>query len=491
MASVLKPFAFRLWVTILLGGLTILWALPAFQASIGLGWTLVPVSGILVLVFIAVGWFFNRLGLYFIERLIREATAWERDSMHYEADKAFRKAVAVFDSFLLSPIVEKRQSPHITAHLARFYLVRADKDDTSENFVCSYLQSHPEDEEVAENWLQQLANQDGLKKEHYEVAIRIGNARPKNKMIQLLLAQFYLDEERTDFQALQTYRRVLSGDPNGAQVVVGQLAAIFLGEGRADEWALRIYIQALELNRDQTQLLKGIAAGAFWIPETERTRPLLHKAIKLLADLDADRLKTMRAGFNPPVLLAIEEKPARAIRLGSTMGRIISLMANTLFRVITSAFKVFMAGSRDLIHFIIRSKRSKIILMRITVAGLTIGLVILVTNTFEHLIKTDTAATENDQLASIPVITDRFTIQVAAYLKSEHAEKYVKHLKKQGLDVFWTEAKGAKKKWYQVRISHFPDKASARAYGESLKAKGIIDDFYIANYDPPQDLLNK
>lgn len=491
MASVLKPFAFRLWVSILLGGLAILWVLPAFQSSIGLAWTFVSVSGIIILVFIAVGWFCNRLGLYFIERLITEATAWERDSMYYEADKAFRKAVAVFDSFLLSPIVKKKQSPPITAHLARFYLARADKDYTSENFVCSYLQSHPEDEEVAENWLQQLANQDGLNKEHYELAIRIGNAQSKNKIIQRLLAQFYLDEERTDFQALQTYRRVLSGDPNGAKTVVGQLATIFLGEGRADEWALRVYILALERDRDQTQLLKGIAACTFWIPETERTRHLIHKAKKLLTDIDADRLKTMRTGFNPPVLPAVEERSARTIRFGSTISKIISLMANTLVNVITSAFEVFIAGSRDLVHFFIRSKRSKVILMRIMLAGLVIGLVILVINTFEHLIKTDTPATENDQLPSVPVITDRFTIQVAAYLKSEHAEKYVKHLEKQGLDVFWTEAKGTKKKWYQVRISHFPDKASARAYGESLKAKGIIDDFYIANYEPPQDLLKK
>jgi ferritin len=485
MTSILKHFALRLWVTILLGGLATLWVLPVFQTSIGLGWTIIPVAGILVLVFIAVGWFFNRLGLFFIERLISNANAWERDSMHYEVDKAFRKAVAVFDSFLLSPIVKKSRSTHITAHLARFYLARNDKDYTSENFVRTYLQSHPEDEEIAETWLQQLTNQGGLKREHYELAVHIGNAQPKNKMIQLLLAQFYLDEERTDFQALQTYRRVLSGDPNGAKTVVGQLALIFLGEGRADEWALRIYIQALELDRDQTQLLKGIAACVYYIPETERTRHILHKAKKLLVDVDADRLKTMRAGFNPPVLPVVEEKQAHAIRLESTISGIILLMASTLFKIIASAFKGFIARSKALTTFFISSQRSKVILMRIILAGFAIGLVILMINTFEHLIKMDAPVTENNQITSVPAITDRFTIQVAAYLKSEHAKKYMKYLKKQGVDVFITEAQGTKKKWYQVRISNFPDKASARVYGESLKAKGIIDDFYVANYGVP------
>ena len=39
------------------------------------------------------------------------------------------------------------------------------------------------------------------------------------------------------------------------------------------------------------------------------------------------------------------------------------------------------------------------------------------------------------------------------------------------------ETVGGTKKWYQVRVSHFADKNSARTYGEALKAKGIIDDF--------------
>jgi len=59
------------------------------------------------------------------------------------------------------------------------------------------------------------------------------------------------------------------------------------------------------------------------------------------------------------------------------------------------------------------------------------------------------------------------------------------------VDVFWKKATGTKKTWYQVRVSHFPDKVSAKAYGESLKAKGIIDDFYIANYKGPQNRPNK
>jgi len=56
-------------------------------------------------------------------------------------------------------------------------------------------------------------------------------------------------------------------------------------------------------------------------------------------------------------------------------------------------------------------------------------------------------------------------------------------LKNKGLDAYYTEAKGSKSHWFQVRISHFPTKDAARAHGEELKSKGIIDDFYVANYE--------
>ena len=83
------------------------------------------------------------------------------------------------------------------------------------------------------------------------------------------------------------------------------------------------------------------------------------------------------------------------------------------------------------------------------------------------------------------MITEPFTIQGAAYLEPDYAQRYVTQLKKQGLDAYWTEAATGNKRWYQVRLSHFKDKNSARAYGESLKARGIFDDYYVANYQRP------
>jgi septal ring-binding cell division protein DamX len=88
-----------------------------------------------------------------------------------------------------------------------------------------------------------------------------------------------------------------------------------------------------------------------------------------------------------------------------------------------------------------------------------------------------------------PVHQDPFTIQVAAYLKSEDARRFVDQLTAKGLEAFWTTAASADRTWYQVKVSHFATKEAARSFGLDLKSKGLIDDFYVANYSgapPPQ-----
>ena len=116
--------------------------------------------------------------------------------------------------------------------------------------------------------------------------------------------------------------------------------------------------------------------------------------------------------------------------------------------------------------------------------GLSAVVAVLIFNTIGHLTRTQKSVKADKDPAAI-LITDPFTIQVAAYLKPDYAYRYVAQLKKQGLDAYWTEAAGGDKRWYQVRVSHFKDKDAARAYGESLKAKGVIDDYYVANYQRP------
>ena len=450
----------------------------------GLEWSLVPVVLIMMVAFMAVGWVSNRLGRKAIKRLIRKATAWERVGAYRGAEETFKKANTVLDSFLLSPFIKRKESIKISARLARFYLARTEKDQSSEAFIIAYLKSHPEDEEVAENWLQQVESHGSLKTDHYELAFRIGEAQPNNATIQHSLAQLYLLDGRTDFSAIQTYRQVLHSEKNAPEDIIKNLATLFLRERRADEWALRIYLQAFRLGSQQHRLLQGIAACVHWTNESKWATPLLQQARRLLANIDETQLEKLRAGFNPPIVETTEQKSATRVQIGVEPWKILKQIVSSLLSYIVSACFKIVGRTRNVINSLRRSRSSKLIILWTINILLAFGIITLMVNTTTHLIKTEKTHYEKDKTAEISV-TDLFTLQVAAYLKPQDAERYVEYLKSRKLDAFWIKKKGKKRVWYQVRVSHFPNKASARAYGKKLKADGIIDDFYVANYERP------
>jgi hypothetical protein len=485
MLSFLKHTAVRIWLTVILGGIACLWVLPSFQARIGLEWALLPVTLIIVTAFALIGWVSTRWGLSTVERLIHEAGGFERDGMVSEAENRFRRALAVFDSFLISPLVKKQKSGGLTARVARFYLARAGRGYESEAFLVSYLQSNPEDEEVAENWIQQIDGRGGLREAHQELAYLIGSAQPKNQTIQSSLARYYLMLERTDFPALQTYRRALTADQQVPAEFLKNLANLFLRERRADEWALEIYLRAIEESRHQPEILQGIAACVRWISLTERNKPLLQRAYTYLDGMDLAEIKKMSAGFKPPVPPSGQRVIQRPAQKRQTFFQNSAAVLQTFYEDLTALPLWFFRQTRSLIRWAMQSRKSRRVLTGILLAGLAAAVIVLVINTVGHLVKSETPVAP--KIEKTPeAITDPFTLQVAAYLKPGYAKTYVEKLKKQGLDAYWREAISANKKWYQVRVSHFPDKKSARDFGESLKTKGIIDDYYVANFIVPK-----
>jgi hypothetical protein len=479
--SFLRHTAFRIWAAVLLGGLASLALLPFFQTYLGLESNVLITAVVLLIFFLAAGWASNRWALRKTVHLMAAAGAFERDGMYIEAEDAFQRAMALFDSFLISPFVRRKRSVSLGARIARFYLARSRRDHTSEDFLAAYLKSNPKDGEVAQHWLHQMESRGGLGEEHQELASRIGEAQPKNRYIQHTLARFYLLVERADFPALQTYRRICSGnDPVPPEFIDG-LARLFLKEQRADEWALGIYLQALAHNGDRAGLKRGLAACVHWMPVTENNRQRMQTARRYLQGIDANSLKKMAAGFNPPV----PPKPAPKVRRRIRPGAVLAVAARNLSGFIGLLLRRIIEQLKQAAGVVQHSRKLRRVLTGILLSGLVLGIGGLVVNTVSHLKVAEPAPTEKEPEPPISIITDPFTLQVAAYLMPEYAKGYVRELKNRGLDAYWSEAVRGDKRWYQVRLSHFATKQSARDYGEKLKSEGIIDDYYVANYRRP------
>jgi septal ring-binding cell division protein DamX len=100
-------------------------------------------------------------------------------------------------------------------------------------------------------------------------------------------------------------------------------------------------------------------------------------------------------------------------------------------------------------------------------------------NTLFHMFQSKTP--EKETVIVQNQVPMPFTIQVAAYLKQIHADRYVDSLRKRQIEADVKKTVGGGKTWFVVRVSQFPDKKSAAAYGMKLKQQGLIDDFFVNN----------
>ncbi len=478
MISLFKHLTVRLWLTAMLGGVLCMAILPWWQQFFGLHWLMVPVLVMLSICFGTIGWLLNRLGISLMGRYINEATVWERAGMTAEAENALQQAAALFDSIWLSPLQRRKRSAWITAILARFYLGQASRSSYARHMVATYLHRYPEDQHVAEGWLEQVLNWEHYSTIEFEAAARIGAVLGDLERIQQLLMQFYLNNGRSDFDALQMYKQVWQQQSFPSELV-SALTRLLLNEGVLTHWALQVYLCAWRSGIKDA--LDGIAAAVHWLQPTVENRQDLELARHAVFDVPADRIKALAGRFKPTAHETRDQLRQRTSR-NRPAGWRTKVVAKELVTssrswaqttVSRSAVIGKQAWAQAFAHPAIVGSALVLLIMALFVLGWQLR------------------GRSQAPLPSLPIeevkpVIEPFTIQVAAYVKSEDAQRVVDRLVQQQLDAFWTQATSADHTWYQVKVGHFETKEQARLYGQDLKTRGLIDDFYVANYQKSQ-----
>ena len=480
MISFLKNSAFRIWIAGLLAFMFSLALLPQTGEAFSLTKPLLLFGFLFGAGFAGVGWLTDRIVRIQLRPLLREAGLLERGGMGLEAERAFENALALLDSFMVSPRRRRHYLQILGERMARFYAAQAEKNDRAFKWITRYLTVRPGDSAIAEVWLRDMENQADWTKHQQDLAARIGEVRKEDGQIQSILARVYIRAGRTDFPALQTYCRVMEGPERVTGTYAHDLARLFIREGRADEWALRAYVHAARQSQGAPaeDLLCGLAACLRWIQASDRNRALIDQAGAIVGPLREDQLERMSSGFLPPTRrtppAAQAVPPGDRIRSGyariSQVGR---NLGNGLRQGMRSVTKGLAAPALR--------RRLKTGL----IAGLALVAIVLLFNTAGHLIRLPAPPPTPPPAIAVKIEPAPYTLQVAAYLKPEPAEGFIQTLQKKGHEAYRVEAQSGAKTWYQVRLGHFPTKAAARTRGQQLKAEGIIEDFYVANYADP------
>lgn len=477
MNPLLKHLTVRLWLTAFLGAAVCLVLLPWWQRFFDLNWLPLPAAMILLITFIIIGWVLNRLGNAFIHRHVKEAAVWERAGMMEEAEKALQHSVAYFDSFWLSPMLRQQRTSWMMATLARFYLSQTVRNPHARTMVADYLCRHPQDDTVAEGWLEQLLNRETHAQKEYEAAARIGEALIDHPRIQQLLMQFHLANDRTDFDAMQNYQNVWQLQQPLPREMEHDLARLLINEGVLSQWALAVYLRAHE-SGDQGAL-DGIAAAMRWLHPTIENRRDLARAKALVAEMAPERIDRLAKRFKPEV--SDTPNSGRGIKRTSPL----VVRAKTQSRAVAASGMAWINTLRTRGQALGRKWKGYKLSRSAAIGGTSAILVVLFFAVGMKTGRDDQTAQPAPIEKTVPIVQP-FTIQVAAYVHAADAQRFVDRLKQQGLDAFSTKATSAQRTWYQVKVAHFETKEQARQYGQEMKTKGIIDDFYVANYKGPQ-----
>lgn len=478
MNALFRHFSVRLWMTALCGVLLCVLVLPQWQRLAGLEWIALPVTIVFVGVFLFVGWIMNQIGMIVIRRQISEATVWERAGMVAEADGAFEGVKSAHDSFWFSPLQRQRNAEWVSGRLARFYLAQPYLSTVGRHVVNAYLNICPEDDAVAQGWIEAAMRSEAPLPDEHDLAALIGQTLSSNETVQQLLAELYLSHRRCDFEALQTYRRVWRSTSGDASELVRPLCDLLLKEGFINDWALSLYLQGHA--GGDAACIEGLAAGHCWLKANTANHHDLEAAKEALAHLSDDQVRELAERFQP-----IESAPSE--RAVSESAKSSAIALQLMLRRITGICRQAGASAHRQGHRMVAWALKKPAKARWWGAAAVAAAVCALVLIEQWPSKPDLPEVPPsiDPLETHPqVVTDPFTIQVAAYLKQEDAQRFVDGLKEEGVEAFFTQAKSANRKWYQVKVSHFTTKEAARAYGESLKTKGLIDDFYVANYTP-------
>ncbi len=179
-----------------------------------------------------------------------------------------------------------------------------------------------------------------------------------------------------------------------------------------------------------------------------------------------------------PAVVVDHRAPSRWKSAGRSADRALSRLVNTLCAWLAQIAR----GASAAFDTVRRSLRPRHVLAVIGVAAIAAGVTITANRSEQS--PPPVPAPEVVAEQPVPAAPKPFTIQVAAYLKPEDAQRFVDQLKKQGLEAFATVATSSNRTWHQVKVSHFETRRQAQEYGELLKSRGVIDDFYVANFEP-------
>ncbi|SLM31316.1 hypothetical protein MTBBW1_300047 [Desulfamplus magnetovallimortis] len=445
----------------------------------------------------------NITGKSSIIRQIREAERWERAGILQKTESCYLKALKTFDSCLISLLNAKKTELKLTGAVARFYLNFPSGNSTLEKTALSFLHSNPDQVELALLWVKDRFNKESflqLNPREDTLITRIADhvSSSDHELVQYL-AQIFIKTGRTDSSARRIYAMTLDNDRQCSENMRDEIEALITNPDLHPAVANHIssleeHLESDSANPTETQSADYIETSSDDFESiNSQERFTISRMDMRKRKKDISKSKNFEH-FKHVILTKFRTLSDLPLKTINMLLKIISLTLKMILRSLVIAFKITKKLIETLIHAISTNETARKSFKWTLLSLVFVGIIILLSNTVMHLFKKPAVSTpailtkppqeDKDTFEPpIPSLPMRFTIQVSAYIKKEHAEEFLEMLKKREITAWISTAEGGGKTWYLVRIEQFATKADAASYGNKLKEEGLIDDYFVDNLD--------
>ncbi|PIE61317.1 MAG: hypothetical protein CSA29_03970 [Desulfobacterales bacterium] len=438
MIRILRYISFRFW-WVCLGALPLeFWLLPKAAK-------LFPeLPPLLVAAFVCVGfgmvlgWGLDRVGIRRINALIQEGKQRESAGINSRAEKQYVRASGIFDSAWISPWAARRMGPALMDTVGRFYLSSGSTHSGFEQAAIYHVLAHSKDEILAMLWLAKDPIKSSASDERETVLTALADAHYENPEVRRQLVLIFLESGRKDLSAQRLYRYFLKDSRSVKDDAIAAHIKTLIGTSQAGTDTGIIG----EMGQLSTSAgtLGDVRPRAYYMPLHNGTE---HGGMLKKFNTQTSLIK---------IFSAFTAKGGRVV--GKRLWGIVSGIGGIFQNIHIRRWMRF--GG---------------------ICGAGICLCVFAWSTLFHMVESTPEPVQRIEIR----IRKPYTIQVAAYLKSTHAQQYVAQLERKGITATVKTTGAGGKTWYLVRVSAFTDKKSAVEYGNHLKSKNIIEDFFVSN----------
>jgi len=430
----LRHISILLWITSIVAIPVCFYVLPVLIRIFPQANAMVAGFVIIGLVVLSISFLMDMVVKKILLNLIKEGQAWERSGIIKRAEKKYIRAVRLYDSFLLWPLGSKKIAQTIAGVIARFQLNTGVDNENFKVATSVYLKMNPADMEISRLWLKRLRQSHIVTADEQDVLSVLAEVHDADPELSPLIADIFLGLERKDFAAQKLYTQ-MQKDP--------------------------------ALDENYSQRIQDVIG----LPEEDTAdQDIVFSNPEPVTKRLWSNLKRSWVNFSGHL------KPWMRLKMGfNSLWSLMKWMGQTLGSILS--FTVLSVGR--LIDYLNTHRRVRFYFKMGLLTLISGWLLFFMVGTVSHLFKSKPAEKGNQVVEEH--IPKPFTIQVAAYLKQIHADRYVDILEKKGIEASVKKVAGGGKTWFVVRVSSFVDKKSATTYGQKLKQQKIIDDFFVNN----------